>query len=296
MTMTRVRWAIGAAVLAGLVLPVAAQDDKTYDLRGPAPTKDQTFVSKTTFKIKGGNVVIKAGGTTLDAKQTLTAVSEEETKVLAVDGRQITKVRTRVTKDRTETVTTFSGEDTKEDKAGELHGEVIVSERTGPGKWKHSLVDNKPTDAQKKELDKRVGPENDDDLYPAEKVKVGHTWEVDATALQRVFGGSITDLKGKLQMKLVKIEAVGGEDCAVVESEGKITGVAKDEDGDLDVELDLKGTTWRSLKTGVDVKDKAEGKIKMSGKVDMDGMKVDLTLTGPVTIDATTQLKAAKKE
>src|SRR6185312_5574814 len=186
----------------------------------------------------------------------------------------------------------FGGNDMNDSKPGELEGEVVVSERTGPGKWKHSLVDTKPNDKQKKELDKRVGPENEDDLYPEGKVKVGHTWTVDASALQRVFGGSITELKGKLKMKFAKIETIDGEECAAIEMSGDIKGVAKETEGTLDVELkNMTGTTWRSIKTGIDVKDKAKGDITMSGKIEMDGAKADLMLEGPFTIDSTAKQK-----
>jgi hypothetical protein len=285
-------WAVGVAViLAGAAGLTRAGDDQAYDLRGPAPTKGQVVVSRTVFKIKNAKVLLKAAGQNLEAKQTLTATEEDEVKVLAVDGRQATKVQTKVTKEQVDMVTSFGGSDMTDKKPGELEGEVIISERTGAGKWKHTLVDTKPSDKQKKELDKRVGPENQDDLYPGEKVKVGHTWTVDATALQRVFGGSITDLKGKLKMTFVKVEDVNGEACAVVEAVGSIKGVAKEDEGNLDVELDLKGTTWRALKTGVDVKDRAAGTMKMSGKIEMDGAKVDIVLEGPITIDSTAKLK-----
>ena len=33
---------------------------------------------------------------------------------------------------------------------------------------------------------------------------------------------------------------------------GVIKGVAKEDEGTLDVELDMTGTTWRSVKTGMD--------------------------------------------
>jgi len=283
-------WALGlAAVLGGAA--GRADDDKTYDLRGPDPAKGQVTVTKTVFKIKNADVTLKVAGQKLEAKQTLTAVEEEEIKVLALAGRQPTKVQTKVTKEHVDTVTSLGGQDMSEKKPGELEGEVIVSERTGAGKWKHTLVDTKPSDKQKKELDKRVGPENQDDLYPEGKVKVGHVWTVDAAALQRVFGGSITELKGKLKMEFLRVEDVDGEACAVIEAVGKITGVAKEDEGTLDVELDLKGTTWRALKTGVDVRDEAEGRMKMSGKVEMDGAKVDITLDGPITIKSTAKLK-----
>ena len=278
-------------VVALVVTAGWVRADDTYELRGPAPTKGQEIVTKTKFQIKEGTITLKAGGQTLEGKQSLVATSEEKVTALAVDGRQITKAQVKIVKETADVSVSIAGNDMKETKAGELEGETVISERTGPGKWKHLLVDTKPSAKQKKELDKRVGPESDDDIYPAGKFKVGHEWTVDASALQRVFGGSITDLKGKLKLKFVKVEMVDGQECAVIESSGKITGIAKEEEGDLDVELEMKGTTWRSLKTGVDVKDKATGKLKMSGALEMGGVKAELVLEGPITIDST----AAKK-
>ena len=294
--MRATKWAIGMVLLLTGAFHLSAKDDATVDLRGPAPKKGTVTISKTTFKIKNADVQLKVAGMKLEAKQTLTATEEDEIKVLAVDGRQATKVQTKVTKEQVETITSLGGgQEMPDKKAGDLEGEVIISERSKEGKWKHSLVDNKPNDKQKKELDKRVGPENEDELYPEAKVKLGHTWTVDASALQRVFGGSITELKGKLKMKLVKFEDVDGESCAVIEAVGKISGIAKEDEGTLDVELDMVGTTWRSVKTGLDVKDKAKGTIKMSGKIEMDGVKVDIALEGPFTIESTSKFKPAKE-
>ena len=289
--MRATKLAIGMVLLLGGAIRLSAREDAAVDLRGPAPKKGEVTVSKSVFKIKNADVKLQVAGMKLEAKQTLTATEEEEVKVLAVEGRQATKVQTKITKEKVETSTSLGGQDMDDTKAGDLEGEVIISERSKDGKWKHSLVDNKPNDKQKKELDKRVGPENEDELYPEGKVKVGHTWTVEASALQRVFGGSITDLKGKLKMKFVKMEEVDGEMCAVIEAVGVIKGVAKEDEGTLDVELDLVGTTWRSVKTGLDLKDKAKGTIKMSGKIEMDGVKVDLALEGPFTIDTTSKAK-----
>ena len=289
--MRATKLAIGMVLLLSGAIRLSAREDAAVDLRGPAPKKGEVTVSKSVFKIKNADVKLQVAGMKLEAKQTLTATEEEEVKVLAVEGRQATKVQTKITKEKVETSTSLGGQDMDDTKAGDLEGEVIISERSKDGKWKHSLVDNKPNDKQKKELDKRVGPENEDELYPEGKVKVGHTWTVEASALQRVFGGSITDLKGKLKMKFVKMEEVDGEMCAVIEAVGVIKGVAKEDEGTLDVELDMVGTTWRSVKTGLDLKDKAKGTIKMSGKIEMDGVKVDLALEGPFTIDSTSKAK-----
>lgn len=266
-----------------------AADD--YELRGPAPAKGQVVTTKTKFVLKDAAVTVKAAGMTIEGKQSMTATSEERVEALAVDGRQITKAQTKVVKDAADIVMSIGDNEMKETKEGELQGETLISERNAQGKWKHALVDVKPTAKQKKDLDKRVGPESDDDIYPAGKHKVGHEWTVDATVLQRIFGGSITDLKGKLTLKFVKVETVDGQECAVIETTGKISGVAKEDEGTLDVEMEFKGTTWRALKTGVDIKDKATGKMKMSGTLEMNGVKIEMTIDGPITIDSTATRK-----
>ena len=46
----------------------------------------------------------------------------------------------------------------------------MIGERGKDGKWTYKMVDGTPDDDQKKELKQKQGPENDDDLYPAEKV------------------------------------------------------------------------------------------------------------------------------
>ena len=158
-----------AALLAGAMGLGRAAQDETYDLRGPAPVKGQVYVNKSVMKVKNANVTVKVGGQALELKQSMTMSGDEEEKVLAVSGRQVTKSQAKVIKDVVDTVADFGGQKQSDSKKNELQGEVIISERTGEGKWKHSLVDNKPTDDQKKELDKRLGPESDDDLYPDRK-------------------------------------------------------------------------------------------------------------------------------
>lgn len=290
--MFRLKWAVGAvAVLFGAMNLGRAADDEAYDLRGPAPEKGQVYVSKGTLKIKDADTTIKIAGQKLDIKMTLLVSSEEEAKVLAVSGRDVTKCQTKVVKERADVTATFGGMENTQTEPTALEKETIISERDGK-KWKHSLVDTKPTDKQKKELDSRNGIENDDDMYPKEKVKVGHTWTVDGAALNKMLGNSFTDIKGKVSQKFAKIDEVDKEKVAVIESTAKITGKMKD-DGEptVDVEMEMKITTWRSLKTGVAVKESFTGKIKLAGTVKMDDMKAEMTLSGPISGDSTTKLK-----
>ena len=290
--MLRLKWVVGTvAVLFTAFNLGRAADDDTYDLRGPAPEKGQVYVSKGTLKIKDADTTIKIAGQKIDVKMTLLVSSEEEAKVLAVKDRDVTKCQTKVIKERADITATVGGQEMTQTEPTALEKETIISERDGK-MWKHSLVDTKPTEKQKKELDSRNGMENDDDMYPKEKVKVGHEWTVDGAALNKMLGNSFTDIKGKVTQKFAKIEELDGEKVAVIESSAKITGKMKD-DGEptVDVEMEMKITTWRSIKTGVAVKEKFTGKIKLAGTVKMDDMKAEMTLSGPISGDSTTKMK-----
>ena len=267
-------------------------DDKTYDLRGPAPTKGQVFISKMTLKIKDADTTLKIMGKDLKLKMTMNVIGEEEQKVLTVDGRTVTKSQSKIVKERAEITTELEGMNMMMTQPTELEGEIVISERVGD-KWKHSLVDTKPTEKQKKELDARNGIESEDELYPAAKVKVGHKWTVEAKALTKLFGNSFTDIKGELKQAFLKTEDVDGEECAVVESEGTVKGKMKDDDGKptLDVEMELKVKSWRSIKTGVELKGKFEGKIKLAGKQKIDDQAVDITMSGPLSGESSTKIK-----
>ncbi len=290
--MPKFKWAVGAVAVLFTALNLGrAADDDVFDLRGPAPQKGQVFVSKGTLKIKDADTTMKVAGQTINLKLTMNVTSEEEAKVLEVDGRDVTKCQTKLIKERADVTANVLGQEMSHTEPSVLEKETIISTRDGK-KWKHVLVDNAPTDKQKKELDNRNGIENDDDLYPKDKVKVGHTWEVDAAALNKMLGNSFAEVKGKIKQKFVKVEEIDGEKVAVIESTGTISGKMKD-DGvpSVDTKMTLKITTWRSLKTGVAVKEKFEGKIELSGKVKMEDTEVEMTLSGPISGESTTKLK-----
>ncbi|HYH68361.1 MAG TPA: hypothetical protein VD866_26950 [Urbifossiella sp.] len=294
--MRQSRWLVGAvAVVVGYVGTSAARQEPEYDLRGPAPQKGQVTIHNRTIQIKNAKVAIKAGGMVIDAKRTFKSVVEYELELLDVKDRLATKAQFRVVVDKTDTVTNVGGNEMEESKNGDLLGEVIVSERNAAGKWMRTLVGARPNDEQKQALDELSGPESNDDAYPAGKVKVGHKWEAKAADFQHMFGLSISERKGKLSMRLVRVERFNGEECAVIETKGKVTGIEKTDEGDMNVEMELDGLTWQSLKTGIDVKDHAKGRIRMSGTIDQDGQRLDLDLTGPITIEGTTRLKLKMK-
>ena len=292
--MRELKWVVGAVVLFAALGPGRAADDHTFDLRGPGPQKGQEFVSTTTLKVKDADTVLKMTGEALKLKLTLLITLEEEGTLLEVSGRDVTKYQTKILKDRVDTSSSDKGVSHSEPSA--LERETVVSTR-GDKKWQHVLVDNRPTEKQQKLLDERNGIETDDGLYPKEKVKVGHTWTSDAVGINRALGTALSDVKGKLDQKFVKVEQLDGEKVAVVESSGRITGKMKDNgEPTLTAEIDLKKqTTWKSLKTGVVVREEFEGTIKLDGTMRDGGIKIEMTLSGPISGGSTTKLVDKKK-
>src|SRR5262249_11435933 len=159
-------------------------------------------INKMTLTIKDADTTMSVLGQKLEGKMTMVVTGEEEAKVLAVEGRNVTKCQTKIIKEQAEVTANLAGMKLPpQTEPTALQGEIVISERIGDNKWKHSLVDTQATDKQKKELDNRNGIENDDELYPADKVKVGHEWKVEAKALTKLFGNSFTDIKGELKQK-----------------------------------------------------------------------------------------------
>lgn len=288
----------GFAALVAMVSAGAACGDDKYDLRGPAPTKGQVVVSTNKLVIKDAEANITVAGQMVPLTMTMTFESKEEREALEVEGRQVTKVKDRIVAEGVNVKATAFGQENEENKPGDLEGETVIGERSKDGKWTYKLVDAKPTDEQERELKQRQGPESEDELYPAEKVAPGHTWEVDAAKLKSFIGNTMTDAKGTMKQKFVKVEKVGDEECAVIETTGKLTAkMVPEEEGDPapNVEMELKATGWKSLKTGLEVKGTFTGKIKIVGKQKAQGMEVDIEMAGPISGESGARFASDKK-
>jgi len=268
----------------------ARSADETYDLRGPAPVKGQVSLDTMKFVLKNADISLDLGNNVkLEGKVDMTTLTETRSEILAVDGRRVTKLRTKIIKDEAKRKTKIAGETSEETDKKALEGEIVFSELT-KDVWKHSLEDATPNDMQKKELKDFDNPENDDDLYPAEKIKVGHAWNIDAAAFKKVLGSNVSDAKGTGKAKFLRVEKYADEDCAVIEMEIDIQAKVKQEDSLLDVAIKGKVTTVRSLASTVDLKFNIDGTAKFSGTVEEDGMKIIMTFGGKMNGEGTTKI------
>lgn len=281
-----------AFLLAGaLSAAPAAAADEAYDLRGPAPKKGMAFVSTSTFTMKNADVTLSFGGAKLEGKMDMTHVTETEEAILGAEGRDVTRLRTRVLKDETKTRLTIGGMSEDKTEKQELAGEIVFSEKTKDG-WKHILEDTKPSEKQAKALKNFDNPENEDDLYPAQKVKVGHVWDIKADAFKKILGSKARDVTGKGKSKFVRVEEFGGETCAVIETDLDLKATVTEDDNDVKVEMKGKVVNIRSIKDGLDRKYTIEGTATFSGKVKEDCQEMDIHFSGKMSGGGTSKMKA----
>jgi hypothetical protein len=288
----RLLLAIAIVSLLAPALPAApAPAVESVDLRGPAPKKGMVLLDKFKFTMTNADVELDVGnGMKISGKMDMTTFTEKQETILGVDGRNITKLRTKVIEDSVDRTTTIAGEKQKESENKALKGEIIFSELTKNG-WKHSLEDASPSDKQKKELKDFDNPENDDDMFPAEKVKPGHAWDIDPKAFKKIFGSKMTEAKGTGKAKFVRIEKFDGEPCAVIEMDVDIKAKLKQEDGDFDVEMKGKIESFRSIAEAIDLKYSFKGKAKFAGNVEEKCAKFKIEFSGAMTGDGTTKIE-----
>jgi hypothetical protein len=265
--------------------------DESYDLRGPAPKKGMAFLTTSKFSMKNADVTLNLGGNNLEGKMDMTSTTEKEEEILGVDGRDVTKLRTKIIKDEVKRKTEINGMSETATEKKELAGEIVFSEKSKSG-WKHVLEDTKPTEKQEKALKDFDNPENEDELYPADKAKVGDTWDIKAEAFKKILGSKATDVKGKGKSKFLRVEEYDGEKCAVIETELDLKATMKEEGNDVKVEMKGKVINVRSIKEGLDRKYNIEGTASFAGKVKEDGQEIDIKFSGKMSGEGTARFKA----
>jgi hypothetical protein len=291
-------WGLVAGLFLAAALPrnAQAEDETTYDLRGPAPAAGQVLRTKMKLKIQDADTTVTfTGEKPIKMKLTMELGNEKEQKFLQVYGRSVIRCQCKIIEDRS--TVTIEGSSMPKTSRGVLEGTTVLSELNEDSKWKNSLVDAVPAEAVKKELEDYIGMENSDDLYPAEKIKTGHTWTSKANSLGKLLGSSFNDITGELKQQFVKVEKFGDAKCAVVESTGTLKCKMKDEggSGSSEVEMELKVILWRSLESGVELKETIDGKIKFSGPQKVDsGETVNVTLSGPIKGESITSISMGK--
>jgi hypothetical protein len=278
-------------VVAALTALAGCSAGPPQDLRGPGRRKGEAFRTESKLVLKNGKIVVSAGLQRQEGTCDLTWTLVEDDQILEVQGGRVTKQETTVIRDNTSIFIRADGENESITQRGPLLGERILRERHG-GKWTNTLVGKEPTAKQKTEL-KLLGPlEDSADLYPEGKVKPGHTWSIDPARLRKLFGPSCTALSGKASMTYVRTTNFDSEPCALIDFTLDIKGKELTEDNrEVDFELSVKGPGYRSLRSGYTIKSFLSGSMRRSGTVVDQGQRLQLEMSGQVTIETIDKLK-----
>src|SRR5262245_50034912 len=97
---------------------------KGYDLRGPALAEGMVLTIKTSTEAKDNEMTLGTGNEATTSKFTTKVTGEQQVELLAVKGRDVTRLRTKI--DKLDVASTARGED--ETYKAPLSGKVIVSE------------------------------------------------------------------------------------------------------------------------------------------------------------------------
>jgi hypothetical protein len=271
-----------AALLAPLAVPrPPVPAPKGYDLRGPALEKGLKLTLKRSSTMKDGDLEMDAGGAKRAFKVTSVETTEKEVELLAVEGRQPTRLSTRVVKGENKLTYTGPGAPPEVKNANPLAGLTVRSdlEKDAKGKraWKHALDKGEVTDEQRPFFDRLGAWSPEDGFFPARKVRAGESWDVGTKDLTTFAGGGpkMKGFSAKGRGKLRGVERYDGETCAVVEITLTLKGTEETGGLSLAFESTAKVTVYRSLRRGINLKTTTESttkatsdkvKIRLSGK------------------------------
>jgi hypothetical protein len=285
------RWGVllGAAALTALA--GCSAEPPQQALRGPGPQPGQSSRTETKYTLTDGSLRMSAAGKKLEGSCDMVMTTVEDTEILAVEGRQVTKHQTTIVSQDREISTRASGRKHRQNERGALVGEQILCERTN-GRWRNTVIGKKATAKQLKALAFLEPMENDDDLFPEGPVKPGSTWTVDGSKLRKFLGTACTSLSGKATMTFERMNTVNGEPCARIQLALRLKGKILDGDNNpLSFDLDIKGPLYRSLKSGYNAWYVMSGTLQMGGTVVSSGYRVQMEINGPVRAEATTKRK-----
>jgi hypothetical protein len=262
-----------ALLAAALIAPAAVPRPpipapKGYDLRGPALEKGLKLTVKRSAAMKDGDMELDAPDGKRTFKISTVESAEKEVEVVAVEGRQPTRLTTRVVKGDQKLTYTGQGAPPEHKQANPLAGHTVNSalEKDAKGKraWKHTLTKGEATDEQKPYFERFGAWSPEDGFFPARKVRAGDTWDVGAKDLTTFPGGGpkLKRFTAKGRGKLRGVERYAGETCAVVEVTLTFKGTEVTGGLELAVETTAKLTMYRSLRRGITLKTTAESTTK----------------------------------
>src|SRR5450755_2532681 len=113
------------SALALLYMTGLLRAEDEHDIRGPAPVKGQVIALNSTTIYKDAVRTIKTGDQTINDKFKEVVTREKEISILAVEGSEITRFRTKILKDSSEESRPKGKRTVRETSKNKLDGQII---------------------------------------------------------------------------------------------------------------------------------------------------------------------------
>jgi hypothetical protein len=286
-----VRASLTLLAAVSLLTAVGCSSGSPQNLRGPAPEVGQVYHDEVTITMAKGKITATDGRVTETGEMDLTLRGVYEDEILGVSDGRVTKSRSKVVTEEDKGTIRADGQTYPFSHHTPLEGETVQCERIGE-KWHNTLVGKAPNEKQVFDVETFPPPQSGVDWYPADPVKPGHSWSTDIAQLRSLFGSHMQIDSGSWKQKFEKMVVVDGEPCAQIAQEIDVRGKMRDEHGEyVQVSLKLTGTSQRSLKRGFDVSSKMTGTVSASGKATEGGVRLEVSVNGPVTMEGKSHRK-----
>lgn len=264
--------------------------DGLYDLRARPHVTGDVVEFQSTLKITSGEMIFTEGDQLTNVPADFSVRSRSEVEIVSAGGGQVTGFREKILEGTTDVRITVGGNVVSNSKRNKLAGQTVLHTLKG-GRWERTLESGSTDPVLLRELAELETPEVTGDVYPRERVKVGHAWKLSGDTLRDFVDTTAKSVTGTVWHEFESVGEHGGELCAsiVVTVDVEIRTV-DDEGADAIRRLKWSGMTMRSLAKGVDVSGSLRGYIELLGSNVDEGVKGDFKVRGPFVLDGTARL------
>ncbi|MFC2171698.1 hypothetical protein ACFLU6_03585 [Acidobacteriota bacterium] len=276
---------------ASLAVPFYGCIDNGYVLRGVK--KEGSIVrEESVFAISGGKMAFDIAGNRLEGD--IIEIIERhvsEIEYLRMENGLPASVRISFIEDSDKRVFEMLGQRNTETDEATLVGKTIQADLT-EGRWVAHPEDGELTHEQQAELEViESSLDFTDEMYPEQGIKVGHSWTIDPIYSTQWLGPNVREAGGTIDFEFQKITDVEGERCAQLRLVLDITAKLAEGNDQMEVNLSVSGSIFRSLDNFIDVKTELDGETRLEGAVTDGDQTVHATMKGPVTIRSTKRIQ-----
>lgn len=241
------------ALFATLVLCLPAMG-QAVDLRGPAREQGTGYLLLSQTQAEQGNMDMSFQGQVIQGKMETDTDQRVRYEFLEVEGEQVNQVRMTTERMRTVSKTEMMGQVQEQNQGAEMEGMTLTTTRTEDG-WETD-VQGGALPPQAAEMISGMGFYDIRDLYPAEPVAPGGTWEVTGEQLSAMMStggmpGATAD--GTSKFTLAEVKDIDGVATAIINYDLDFTvTMAMEQPGmviNITTDMIGKGTIHRRLDT-----------------------------------------------